>query len=39
MGFEHTIPASEGTKTVHALECSATVTGWVLFLLLINPEF
>jgi hypothetical protein len=26
-GFEHTIPASERAKTVHALDCSATVTG------------
>jgi hypothetical protein len=25
--FEPTIPASEQTKTVHALDCSATVTG------------
>jgi hypothetical protein len=27
MGFETTIPASERTKRVHALERSATVTG------------
>jgi hypothetical protein len=27
IGFEHTIPASERAKTVHALDCSATVTG------------
>jgi hypothetical protein len=25
-GFEHTITASEGAKTVHALDSSATVT-------------
>jgi hypothetical protein len=28
MGFELTIPASERAKTVHALERSATVTGY-----------
>jgi hypothetical protein len=27
VGFEHTIPASEWAKTVHALDHSATVTG------------
>jgi hypothetical protein len=27
VGFEHTIPASERAKTVHALDCSATVNG------------
>jgi hypothetical protein len=27
VGFEPTIPASERTKTVHALDRSATVTG------------
>jgi hypothetical protein len=27
VGFELTIPASERTKTVHALDRSATVTG------------
>jgi hypothetical protein len=27
MGFEPTIPASERAKSVHALDCSATVTG------------
>jgi hypothetical protein len=27
MGFEPTIPASERAKTVHALDCAATVTG------------
>jgi hypothetical protein len=27
LGFEPTIPASERAKTVHALDCSATVTG------------
>jgi hypothetical protein len=27
VGFEHTVPASERAKTVHALDCSATVTG------------
>jgi hypothetical protein len=27
VGFEHTIPASERAKTVHALNCSVTVTG------------
>jgi hypothetical protein len=27
MGFEPTIPASERAKTVHTLDCSATVTG------------
>jgi hypothetical protein len=27
VGFEPTIPASERAKTVHALDCSATVTG------------
>jgi hypothetical protein len=27
VGFEHTIPASERAKTVHALGRSATVTG------------
>jgi hypothetical protein len=27
VGFEHTIPASEQAKTVHDLDCSATVTG------------
>jgi hypothetical protein len=27
VGFELTITASEGTKTVHALDQSATVTG------------
>jgi hypothetical protein len=27
VGFEPTIPASERAKTVHALHCSATVTG------------
>jgi hypothetical protein len=28
VGFEPTIPASEGAKTVHALDLSATVTGY-----------
>jgi hypothetical protein len=28
VGFEPVIPASEGAKTVHALDRSATVTGW-----------
>jgi hypothetical protein len=28
VGFESTIPASEWAKTVHALDRSATVTGW-----------
>jgi hypothetical protein len=27
VGFDPTIPASERAKTVHALDCSATVTG------------
>jgi hypothetical protein len=27
VGFEPTVPASERTKTVHALYCSATVAG------------
>jgi hypothetical protein len=27
VGFELTIPDSEQAKTVHALDCSATVTG------------
>jgi hypothetical protein len=27
VGFEHTIPASKRTRTVHALDRSATVTG------------
>jgi hypothetical protein len=27
VGFEHTIPACEGAKLVHALDRSATVTG------------
>jgi hypothetical protein len=27
VGFEPTIPASDRAKTVHALDCSATVTG------------
>jgi hypothetical protein len=27
VGFEHTVPASERVKTVHALDRSATVTG------------
>jgi hypothetical protein len=27
VGFEHTVPASERAKTVHALDRSATVTG------------
>jgi hypothetical protein len=27
VGFEPTIPASEQAKTVHALDCAATVTG------------
>jgi hypothetical protein len=27
VGFEHTIPASERAKAVHALDRSATVTG------------
>jgi hypothetical protein len=27
VGFEHTIPASERAKTVHALDRSSTVTG------------
>jgi hypothetical protein len=27
MGFEPTIPASEQAKTVHASDCSATMTG------------
>jgi hypothetical protein len=27
VGFEHTIPASERAKTVHALDRSATVAG------------
>jgi hypothetical protein len=27
VGFEPMVPASEGAKTVHALDCSATVTG------------
>jgi hypothetical protein len=37
VGFEHTVPASERAKTVHALDRSATVTGlydykvWILF--------
>jgi hypothetical protein len=30
--FEPTIPASEGAKTVHALDCLATVTGFQLLL-------
>jgi hypothetical protein len=29
VGFERTIPASERTKTVHALDLSPTVTGQV----------
>jgi hypothetical protein len=29
VGFEPTIPASERAKTVHALDCSATVAGCV----------
>jgi hypothetical protein len=29
MGFEPTIPASERVKTVHALERSATMTGYL----------
>jgi hypothetical protein len=29
MGFEPTIPASERSKTVHALDHAATVTGVV----------
>jgi hypothetical protein len=29
VGFEHTVPASERAKTVHALDRSATVTGIV----------
>jgi hypothetical protein len=29
VGFESTIPFSERAKTVHALDCSATVTGHV----------
>jgi hypothetical protein len=31
VGFEPTIPASERSKTVHALERSATVTGLIKF--------
>jgi hypothetical protein len=27
VGFELTIPAFEGAKTVHALDCAATVIG------------
>jgi hypothetical protein len=36
VGFEHTIPASERAKTVHALHHSATVTGVYL---LNNAEY
>jgi hypothetical protein len=32
VGFEPTIPASERTKTVHALDRSSTVTGHVISL-------
>jgi hypothetical protein len=31
VGFEHTIPASERAKTVHALDRSATVTGSCIY--------
>jgi hypothetical protein len=31
VGFEHTIPVFEGTKTVHALDRAATVNGYYTF--------
>jgi hypothetical protein len=42
VGFEPTIPASERAKTLHALDRSATVTGFNLFkgadILIIDPN-
>jgi hypothetical protein len=35
-GFELTIPASERAKTVHALDRSATVTGWGIACVFLN---
>jgi hypothetical protein len=33
VGFESTIPVSERAKTVYALDCSATVTGFLTYYL------
>jgi hypothetical protein len=39
VGFGPTIPASERAKTVHALDCSATVTGIYIYTLNIFSVF
>jgi hypothetical protein len=38
VGFEPTIPASERAKTFHALDGSATVTGFQIMQLKINKK-